>query len=102
MTSALREPECATCDQYVQTIEIHGPEQLRRIVGTVQTAVAEQKLRAIEGQAELVDLPGFSNLDLSETLPDVLAYRIECTACGRAFELSCECYHGVGGHWRPV
>jgi len=102
MTSAATGSACATCDQYVQTIEIHGPEQLRRIVSTIRAAVAERKLRAVDGQAAFVDLPDFLNLDLSETLPDVLAYRVECMACGRAFELSCECYHGVGGHWQPI
>lgn len=95
-------PTCASCDQYVQGIEIHGPEQLRRIVATLQAAVGEQQLQAAVAEPDNVDLPAFPNLDLSETLPDVLAYSFECTSCGRRFELSCECYHGAGGHWRPV
>lgn len=96
------EPRCTTCDQYVQNIEIHGPEQLRRIVATLQTAVGERELHAAVAGPDFVDLPSFSALDLSETLPDILAYRLECAACGRKFELSCECYHGAGGHWRPA
>ncbi len=100
--SSEQKAKCTICDQYVQNIEIHGPEQLRRIVATLQTAVGEGQLEAAVAESALIDLPAFSDLDLSDTLPDILAYRLECTACGRGFELSCECYHGAGGHWRPA
>lgn len=102
MTSPSSGAVCATCEQYAQDITISGPEQLRRIVGTAQTAVAEQKLRIVDDPDKLTDKSNFSALDLSETLPDVLAYRLQCMACGRRFELSCESYHGAGGHWRPA
>lgn len=102
MTKALDASPCTTCDRYAQEIQISGPEQLRRIVGTAQSAVEERTLRVVDGQDPLVDPPDFSSLDLSETLPDTLAYHLQCTACGRSFELCCESYHGTGGHWRPV
>lgn len=97
-----RSAACETCDYYDEAIEIHGPEQLRRIVAKLQAAVRERRFQAAVADSAYVDLPAFAALDLSATLPDVLAYRLECTACGGAFELTCECYHGAGGHWCPL
>lgn len=102
IAAEIHRPICTACDDYDEEIEIHGPEQLRRIVTKIKTAVEQQQLRSVNGQAKPVDLPAFSDLDLGDTLPDFIDYRFDCAACGRAFELQCECYHGAGGQWRPI
>ncbi len=35
-------------------------------------------------------------------MPDTIGYYFRCTACGARLELSCNIYHGGGGHWKAV
>ena len=93
---------CPECETFDVDIAIHGPAQLRRIVAKLQAAVSEQRLRPVphvETQVS-IEQPDFVELDLSEAMPDVLSYRLECSACGQAFRLECESYHGSGGSWQ--
>lgn len=92
---------CPDCEEYAVPLEIHGPTQLRRIVGKIQAAISEQRLQTDDSRSDqaLVAQTDFAQLDLSRTLPDVMIYHINCRSCGQKFKLQCECYHGAGGSW---
>lgn len=95
---------CPECETFDVDIAIHGPAELKRIVAKLQTAVSEQRLRPVplSDTPASIEQPDFVKLDLSEAWPDVLSYRLECRACGQAFRLECESYHGSGGSWQRV
>jgi hypothetical protein len=90
---------CPKCVTFAVDLEIHGPRQLRRIVAKLQVAVSEKLLWSVAEPetSSWQHKPDFSQLDLSDTLPDAMSYQLECCACGQAFELRCESYHGSGG-----
>ena len=89
---------CANCDPFDTNIDVSGPAQLRHIAETIQDALAEGMLVPAEDRAAKVATP-FAELDLGETLPDILDYEFRCAACGSRFGLSVETYHGQGGSW---
>ena len=96
---------CATCSPYDVQIPIHGPDQFRRIVGKIQTAVGDGLLRCHSNESP----PGgaeqspFLNLDLTSSwFSDYLQYEFVCSTCGTRFRLEVETYHGQGGEWSRV
>ena len=95
---------CESCDTFVTTVPIHGPDQLRRIVGKVRRAMAAGILRCndFESGRALIGQPRFSELDLEHTIPDVMRYFFECPSCGAAFGLEVEAFHGQGGQWSKL
>ncbi len=38
----------------------------------------------------------------NEGMPDAFDYFFRCSVCGARFNLSCDIYHGAGGHWTMV
>jgi len=92
---------CPTCDEYDVEVEIHGPAQLRRIVDKLKVAIRNQQLLPDDERSgrDVIGQSPFLDLDLSETVPDVIRYYIHCSACERSFTLCCETYHGLGGKW---
>jgi hypothetical protein len=95
---------CPACETFAVDIEIHGPAQLRRIAAKLQAAVSEQRLQSVPQIETLtsIEQPEFIELDLSETLPDVMSYDLQCRICGQVFRLQCESYHGSGGSWQAI
>ena len=92
---------CETCDEFDVEVRIHGPVQLRRVVAKIQAAVEVGTLRSndFESSRALVGQPSFNDLDLRDTIPDVLRYYFDCPSCDAAFGLDVEAYHGQGGRW---
>ena len=95
---------CPDCDEYAVDLQIHGPGQLRRVVGKIQSAISEERLQPDDERSkqELPDQPDFLELDLSTSTPDVMIHFIVCRTCGQTFKLHCESYHGSGGSWQCV
>ena len=95
---------CPDCEEYAVDLDIHGPAQLSRIVGKLQAAISERRLRTDDSRPSeaVVAQPDFLELDLSRSIPDVMIYYIVCRSCGQAFRLGCESYHGSGGNWRCI
>lgn len=95
---------CPDCDEYAVDFEIHGPAQLRRVVAKLQAAIKEERLRPDQPNQshEQIAQPDFVDLDLNQSIPDVITYCLKCSNCGQAFKLQCESYHGSGGSWQCV
>ncbi len=96
---------CETCSPFEAQIPIHGPEQFRRIVRNIRTAVDDGLLRCIanESPGDMVEQTSFMNLDLGRPWPsDHLQYEFLCPTCRTRFLLEVETYHGQGGEWRRV
>lgn len=94
---------CAQCDPFDTEITIHGPAQLRRIVGKLQEAVQSGILSCLKTKDSLViEQEPFLDLRLDEGLPDALIYDFCCSRCSARFGLRVECYHGQGGTWSKL
>ncbi len=95
---------CQSCDTFDTTVRIHGPQQLRRVVGKIRDAVAAEILRCneFESSRALIGQPPFSELNLESTIPDVIRYYFECSSCGTVFGLMVETFHGQGGQWSKL
>ena len=96
---------CETCAPFDEQIPIHGPNQFRRIVGKIRTAVEDRLLRCTsnESSSGAPKQSDFMNLDLNIPWPtDYLQYDFECSTCATRFRLEAETYHGQGGEWRRV
>ena len=95
---------CESCDSFDTTIQIHGPQYLRRIVAKVRYAVSTDTLRCneFESSRALINQPLFSELNLESTIPGVIRYYFECPSCGAAFGLMVEAFHGQGGQWSKL
>jgi len=95
---------CQTCDSFDTTVQIHGPDQLRRIVEKIREAVRAEALHCneFESSRALVGQPPFSELDLERKTPDVIRYYFNCSGCGETFGLMVETYHGQGGQWSKL
>jgi len=95
---------CPGCEGYAVDLDIHGPAELSRIVGKLQAAISEQRLRTDDSRSSeaAVQQPDFLELDSSRSIPDVMIYYLVCRGCGQTFRLGCESYHGSGGSWRCV
>ncbi|MEJ2238132.1 MAG: hypothetical protein P8X82_07525 [Gemmatimonadales bacterium] len=91
---------CPECDDYAVDLDIYGPAQLRRVVGKIQAAISEQRLRSDDER--MMGQPPLAELDLSQLTPDAMTYYVVCDSCGQTFRLQCESYHGSGGNWRCV
>ena len=92
---------CDACDTFDVEVEIHGPQQLQRIVAKIQAAVDAGILRCneFESSRALIGQPAFSDLDLDNTIPDIIRYYFECSSCRSVFGLLVEAFHGQGGTW---
>ena len=95
---------CNICDEYDIEINIHSPEQLRRIMKKVKDAIDNEKLsyNSFESDRALVGQVPFIKLDLNENFPDVLRYYFDCGNCGNVYGLIVETYHGQGGAWSKL
>ena len=90
---------CQACEPLIRTIEILGPDDLRRVIVTALDAVEAGILRYIPARGSRPEDGPFSTL---QGWPDIIDWRFACTGCGRSFLLACETYHGSGGDWRAV
>jgi 5-methylcytosine-specific restriction endonuclease McrA len=95
---------CEACDTFDTQVAIDGPRQLQRIVAKVWAAVADGVLRCneFESSRALIGQKPFSELNLDQSIPDVLCYYFECTSCGSVFGLEAEAFHGQGGRWSKL
>jgi hypothetical protein len=95
---------CQSCDTFDTTVQIHGPQQLRTIVEKVRGAVVAEILHCneFESSRALIGQPPFSELNLEQTIPDVIRYYFECPSCGATFGLMIEAFHGQGGQWSKL
>ena len=95
---------CERCDPFDIEITIHGPRQLCRIVSKVQEAITNNRLRCneFESSRALIGQKPFSQLDLEESIPDIMRYYFECEHCGNVFGLMVEAFHGQGGTWSKL
>jgi hypothetical protein len=80
----MRHVACQKCNEFCGEVRIDLPDDLRRVVDSVTSAVREGRL--------VVD-----NGDLSWS--DIVECELHCPNCGQKFQLSCETYHGRGGRW---
>lgn len=92
---------CSICDEFDIEIQIHGPEQLQRLMNKVKDAIANKKLsyNSFESDRALIGQASFLKLDIDESLPDVIRYYFDCENCRNVFALIVETYHGQGGTW---
>lgn len=83
----MNENVCPGCHEYDVDLDIHGSVQLRRIVAKLKAAIRDQRLSQDEehSRRDMFSQPSLVDLDLSETLPDVIEYYIKCTQCERVF-----------------
>jgi hypothetical protein len=95
---------CEACDTFDTEVAIHGPGQLRRIVSKIQAAVSDGVLRCneFESSRALIGQTPFSELNLDQSIPDVLRYYFDCVSCGDVFSLEAEAFHGQGGRWSKL
>ena len=95
---------CELCNEFDTDIQIHGPEQLRRIMKKLLDAVNNKQLlyNSFESDRALIDQISFLQLDISSSLPDVIRYYFNCEKCGNVFGLFVETYHGQGGTWSKL
>ena len=95
---------CELCDEFDTEIQIHGPEQLRRIMKKILEAMNDKKLsyNSFESDRALIGQTSFLQLDISSSLPDVIRYYFDCEKCGNVFGLLVETYHGQGGKWSKL
>lgn len=90
---------CEACAPLSRTVEIGGPDDLRRVIGTALDAVEAGTLRYIPARGSRPEDGPLSRL---QGWPDIIGWRFACNGCGGCYLLSCETYHGSGGHWRPA
>ena len=95
---------CQSSDSFDITVQIHRPEQLRRIFEKIRHAIKGKTLRCneFESSRALIDQPPFSELNLKSTIPDVIRYHFDCPSCAATFGLMAEAFHGQGGQWSKL
>lgn len=98
---------CNTCEPFSRKVIISSPDELWEAIAEIRSEIAAGHLRPQRSgrQREVYstadDVPFFS-LERGQSLPDYLSYAFSCTDCGKAYELTCETYHGTGGTWSEV
>ena len=95
---------CITCEPFSRKVVISSPDELWEAIAEIRSEIAAGHLRSHRSgrQHEIYnaadDVPFFS-LERGQSLPDYLSYAFSCTDCGKAYELTCETYHGTGDTW---
>lgn len=98
---------CNTCGPFSRKVVISSPDELWEAIAEIRAEILAGHLllrgpaRQREACAAANEVPFFS-LERGQSLPDYLSYAFSCTDCGKAYELTCETYHGTGGTWSEV
>lgn len=92
---------CEACEEFDVEVPVQGPDQLRRILGKVRSAVESGQLHynSFESDRALIGQTSFVDLSVDGPLPDVLRYYFDCPVCESVYSLMVETYHGQGGKW---
>ena len=89
---------CSQCQHMADVSLAATPSQLSQLIRGAQAELRNGVLRALSEPSD--HGPRIETLPVEGPWPDILAYALECTACGQVFELSADTYHGGGG-WAP-
>jgi hypothetical protein len=95
---------CDNCDQLDTEIDIRSPEQLKSLVNKIRTDLKDNIIiyNSFESDRALIGQVSFDQLNLENSIPDVMCYYFDCKECGNVFGLVCESYHSSGGKWSKL
>jgi hypothetical protein len=79
---------CPKCRCFGQTHRIGSPDEFQLLhTAILCDGLQPGTLRIVDGDLQWADL---------------IHCELRCTACGQAFVLDCETYHGGGGEWKVI
>jgi hypothetical protein len=79
---------CLSCDGFSQRFNISDLREYQNIIRQLIEAVNQGTFLLVQASCPLPDM-------LSTPFPgDVISHEFQCFACGRAFQLSADTYHG--------
>ena len=92
--------ECTRCRALRTTIAIERPADLTKVLRVIRDNISDGTLA--EGPATPSGgRSDFKAIPVDGPWPDYIEHEFSCTACGQAFRLRAETYHGAGGTWAP-
>ncbi len=91
---------CDNCDQFDTEIDIQSPGQLKSLVSkNTQPSRIRVLYNSFESDRALIGQVPFDQLNLENSIPDVMYYYFGYKECRNIFGLVREGYHGSGGKW---
>ena len=100
--------DCRPCRSLRVDRQIDGARQYERIAVRIDAALAAGTLVPDPDEPFGLSVPPIPYVEMRRDeragrgLPDIFSFNFRCTACATRFNLSCDIYHGAGGHWRVL
>src|SRR5579864_4301436 len=95
--------ECSLCRDLRTTLPIERPANLTNVLRVIPDNLSDGTLveapYAAGGPGG--SRPDFKAIPVDGPWPDYIEHDFSCAACGQAFRLRAETYHGAGGAWTP-